>query len=222
MKDEAQVTDVRRDGHGMETGGRTPIGVMWCGWPGSNRHFREETRFCIPLWLSPRSLRRLAPRRALWAGLYLHPRLSPVGGCRQVSTPSRLLGLGSGLASSSTEAFSEFDSLLLVRFRASDPTRVWRVCQFRHTRTHLFYSQREANRQAPSEFRVRLGTGWRLFTRLRRDDVVEQRQPEPAARRKAETEILRMAVGGSEQPEDDMRAETWNGRPPDRRYCRED
>jgi hypothetical protein len=27
---------------------------VWCGWSDSNRHFREETRFCIPLWLSPR------------------------------------------------------------------------------------------------------------------------------------------------------------------------
>ncbi len=29
---------------------------QWCGWSESNRHFREETRFCIPLWLSPRHL----------------------------------------------------------------------------------------------------------------------------------------------------------------------
>jgi hypothetical protein len=58
-----------------------PARSHWCGWSESNRHFREETRFCIPLWLSPRRL-CLAASALCWAGLYLHHGLSPLGGCR--------------------------------------------------------------------------------------------------------------------------------------------
>src|SRR5208282_6102831 len=47
----------------------------------------------------------------------------------------------------------------------------------------------------------------RIEAGLRRDDVVERREAESAARREPDAEILGMAVGGAEQPEYDLRFE---------------
>ncbi len=49
--------------------------------------------------------------------------------------------LGVGIAAKATEAFTEFDSLLPARFQTGDPGRVWRVYQFRHTRTAAFITK---------------------------------------------------------------------------------
>ena len=46
-----------------------------------------------------------------------------------------------------------------------------------------------------------------IQTRLRGHDVIERREPKSSARRKVDAEILRVAIGRAEQPENNLRLE---------------